>query len=189
MAPKFSRTRSLRLKSSKIGPYLQACNTARIKEMRHSKPSFEINKSKVENLRIALVSAEWNKGYNLEMLESAREELIAQGLDAENIDEYTVPGAFEIPLMALKLADTDAYDAIIVFATVIKGATIHFELVASESTRGIMTASLDTEIPIINGILACNTEEQAEERASRSKEDKGKELALSCLQLCSELPN
>ncbi len=155
--------------------------------MRHSKPEFEIEKNKTADLRVALVYAEWNKGYNLEMLESARVELVNQGLKEANIKEYKVPGAFELPLMAVKLADSDQFDAIIVFATVIKGATIHFELVAAESTRGIMSVSLETEIPIINGILACNTEEQAEERASRSKEDKGRELALSCLQLCVEL--
>tara|TARA_B100001989_G_C24535003_1_gene463816 strand:- start:747 stop:1223 length:477 start_codon:yes stop_codon:yes gene_type:complete len=156
--------------------------------VRSSKPDFEIDKGTNSNLRIALIYAEWNKEYNLEMLESAQDELIKQGLQTENISTYRVPGAFELPLMALKVADTDNYDAIIVFATVIKGATIHFELVAGEATRGIMTASLETELPIINGILACNTEEQAKERASREQEDKGKELALSCLQLCAELP-
>lgn len=157
--------------------------------MRSSKPEFEINKTNNADLRVALIYAEWNKEYNLEMLESAKEELIKQGLLETNIKNYKVPGAFELPLMALKVADTDNFDAIIVFATVIKGATIHFELVAGEATRGIMTASLEMEMPIINGILACNTEEQAKERASRDQEDKGKELALSMLQLCAELPS
>mgnify|MGYP002639683993 CR=1 FL=1 len=156
--------------------------------MRSSKPEFEIDKSTNAELRVALIYAEWNKEYNLEMLESAQEELIKQGVSLSSIKTFKVPGAFELPLMALKVADTDNFDAIIVFATVIKGATIHFELVAGEATRGIMSASLDTEIPIINGILACNTEEQAKERASRSQEDKGKELAQSCLQFCAELP-
>ena len=140
-------------------------------------------------LRVALIYAEWNKEFNLEMLNSAKDELISQGVSPDMIQIFKVPGAFELPLMALKVADTDNFDAIIVFATVIKGATIHFELVASESTRGIMSVSLETEIPVINGILACNTEEQAKERASKDKEDKGKELAQSCLQLCAELPN
>lgn len=157
--------------------------------MRHSKPKFEINKAKTKMLRVALIYAEWNKEFNLEMLNSAKDELISQGVSPEMIQTFKVPGAFELPLMALKVADTDNFDAIIVFATVIKGATIHFELVASESTRGIMSVSLETEIPVINGILACNTEEQAKERASKDKEDKGKELAQSCLQLCAELPN
>lgn len=156
--------------------------------MRSSKPEFKINKSLNSGLKVALIYAEWNKEYNLEMLESAKAELITQGVKVDSIDIFKVPGAFELPLMALKVADTENFDAIIVFATVIKGATIHFELVAGESTRGIMTASLETEIPIINGILACNTEEQALERASRSKDDKGRELAQSCLQLCAELP-
>lgn len=157
--------------------------------MRSSKPKFEINKAVNKELRIALIYAEWNKQYNLEMLDSAQEELIKQGVAKSNLDVFKVPGAFELPLMALKVADTENYDAIIVFATVIKGATIHFELVAGEATRGIMTASLETELPIINGILACNTEEQALERASMDKEDKGRELAQSLLQLCAELPN
>ena len=154
--------------------------------MRHSKPEFTIEKTEVSDLRIALVYAQWNREYNLEMLESAKEELIKNGVS--RIETFQVPGAFELPIMAQRIADTENFDAIMVFATVIKGATIHFELVANESTRGIMTVALETDIPVINGILACNTEEQAKERASRSHEDKGKELALSCLQLCSELP-
>lgn len=154
--------------------------------MRSSKPEFELKKEDFANLRVALVYAQWNKEYNLEMLESAQDELEANGV--ETIEVFRVPGAFELPLMAQRIADTDNFDAIIVFATVIKGATIHFELVANESTRGIMSVSLECELPVINGILACNTEEQAKERASRKQEDKGKELALSCLQLCAELP-
>jgi 6,7-dimethyl-8-ribityllumazine synthase len=155
--------------------------------MRATKPSFEINKNQNATKKIALVYALWNKEYNLEMLESAKAELIEQGISESNISSFKVPGAFEIPLLAQKLADKQEFDAIIVFATVIKGATIHFELVATEATRGIMSVALECEIPIINGILACNTEEQAKERASRTQEDKGKELALSCLELCNEL--
>ena len=89
--------------------------------MRHSKPEFNIDKNKTADLKVALVYAEWNKGYNLEMLESARTELVSQGLKEDHIKEFKVPGAFELPLMALKLADSDQFDAIIVFATVIKG--------------------------------------------------------------------
>jgi 6,7-dimethyl-8-ribityllumazine synthase len=154
--------------------------------VRSSKPEFEFKKDCFKELRIALVYAQWNKEYNLEMLESAKETLEANGV--AHTEVFRVPGAFELPLMAQKIADTDNFDAIIVFATVIKGATIHFELVANESTRGIMSVSLECELPVINGILACNTEEQAKERAARNQEDKGKELALSCLQLCAELP-
>ncbi len=185
--------------------------------MRHSRPEFKLEEILenlyLENIRIALVIANWNIGYNQEMADSAKETLIKFGIRAENIDSYYTPGAFEMPYACQKLFEKDleddedlegdedldenaeigvweqshdsftGYHAIICFATIIRGETYHFEIVANESARGIMDVMLDYSKPIINGVLTVNTEEQALARASVTQDDKGKELALSCLQV------
>lgn len=152
--------------------------------MRDSKPSFNIQAN--PDWRIAIVTASWNSEYNQEMKNSAIATLKQAGLAAENISEFQTPGAFEMPILCLKLAKSRRFEAIICFATIIRGATYHFEIVANESARGLIDVTLGTAIPILNGILACNDSAQAEERASRQKEDKGKEVALSTLALLSE---
>jgi 6,7-dimethyl-8-ribityllumazine synthase len=147
--------------------------------MRQAKPEFNIKDLKPQNL--AVIIAQWNSNYNQSMLKS-----FAKTIDFD-FDTYEVPGAFEIPLLALKLAEQKKYQAIVCFATVIKGDTLHFEIVANESARGLMQVMLTTGVPIINGILACNTAEQAEIRASERKEDKGKEIALTLMSLLGTL--
>lgn len=154
--------------------------------MRESKPEFKELKLKADT-SIAIIVANWNSNYNEEMFDSAKEALISSGINEANIRKFVVPGAYEIPVMALKLAESGNFAAVICFATVIKGGTIHFELVANDSSRGMMDVSIKTGVPVLNGILACNTAEQAEERASKNKEDKGKEVALSALQIISEI--
>lgn len=154
--------------------------------MRHSRPSFDTKKFTAPNetLKIALLIANWNISYNQQMADSARDTLIISGLKAENISEYYIPGAFEIPYFCQKLFEQKKeLDAIICFGTVIRGETYHFEIVANESARGIMDVMLKSSKPIINGILTVNTEEQAEQRASSKKDNKGAEFALSCLQV------
>jgi 6,7-dimethyl-8-ribityllumazine synthase len=191
--------------------FLNSNFCARMHHMRHSRPEFKLEEILenlyLENIRIALVIANWNLGYNQEMADSARETLIKFGIRAENIDSYYTPGAFEMPYACQKLFEKDleddedldenaeigvwkqshdsftGYHAIICFATIIRGETYHFEIVANESARGIMDVMLDYSKPIINGVLTVNTEEQALSRASVTQDDKGKELALSCLQV------
>lgn len=157
--------------------------------MLHNKPDFDLQqvRSFAAELKIALVSAAWNSEYNDEMKISARQALENLGLKPKNILEYQVPGAYELPVFALHLSESQEIDAIICFATIIKGDTYHFELVANDSSRGLMDVMLDTGIPILNCILACNNEEQAMVRASRKEEDKGKEVALSAIALINEI--
>lgn len=160
--------------------------------MRHSRPEFNLilKDNQLTELRIALLVANWNIDYNQEMANSARETLVEKGVKSENISFLYVPGAFEIPFVSQRLFEAGngsgiAFDAVICFATVIRGETYHFEIVANESARGIMDVMLKFSKPIINGILTVNTEEQALSRASKQQDDKGKELALSCLQVLS----
>ena len=152
--------------------------------MRESKPEFTVNN--VRKWRFAIVSCNWNNQFNDEMKLSAIEALEEYGISNNNIFEYQCPGAFELPILSLKLAKSRKFDAIICFGTIIRGDTYHFEIVANESARGILDVSLSTSVPVFNGILTCNNTEQAEIRASKSKENKGREVALSALALLSE---
>lgn len=153
--------------------------------MRDSKPEFKIKNNK--DLRLAIITAKWNHDFNWEMYESAKAALIEARIPESQIEHFEAPGAFEIPLLAQKLAETKKYSAIICFATVIRGSTRHFDIVADESARGVMDVMLKTGVPVLNGILACENTEQAEFRASRRKEDKGREVALSALSLIHQL--
>jgi len=154
--------------------------------MRASKPQFDSSISPA-NYRIAIIAAKWNSEYNQQMLAAAKDALTKAGI--KDIDIYEVPGAFEMPVFCKRLTQslTRKYDAIICFATVFRGETVHFELVANESARGIMQVSLETGVPVMNGILACENEAQASARASIDHENKGAEVALSALVLLQEL--
>ncbi len=155
--------------------------------MRASKPKFQESKTDFSKLRIAIVHATWNSEFNSEMAKAARETLESRGVN--NIDSYEIPGAFEMPVFCKRLTEslTRKYDAILCYATVIRGETAHFDLVANESTRGIMQVATETGLPILNGILACENEAQASARASMTRENKGAEVALSALALLHEL--
>lgn len=155
--------------------------------MRESKPqlgsSSPGNQDFLQGVKIVIIVAKWNIDFNESMLVGAKDALMASSIQESNIDVVYVPGAFEMPIMAQRLAETDKYQAILCFGTIIKGETVHFDLVANESARGIMQISLDYEVPVLNGILAVNSLEQAEERASLEKENKGYEVAMSAIDL------
>lgn len=151
--------------------------------MRQSKPEFNISEDL--DLNIAIITASWNNEFNQAMAESAKAALAEHGI--KETYDFQVPGALELPLMAQTLAKADVYNAILCFATIFRGETLHFELVAKESTRALMNVSLEYSIPIMNGILACENKDQAEVRASRDKEDKGREIALSAIALVQQI--
>ena len=155
--------------------------------MRHSRPEFKIvdslSKLNPAKLKIALVVAKWNIDYNQEMADSAKETLLSYGFEEDSVKFVHIPGAYEMPFVSQKLLEKDHYDAVICFGTVIRGETYHFEIVANESARGIMDVMLKTSKPIINGVLTVNNEEQAKVRAAKDHDDKGKESALSLIQV------
>lgn len=151
--------------------------------MREGDPQFNINTSETSTDRYAVIVARWNQKFNDQMLAGAKDAFKGSNIPDNLIDVFYAPGAFEIPVLAQNLAESGLYEAIVCLATVIRGETYHFELVANESTRGIMQVSIDSGVPVINGILAVDSEEQAEERASASKENKGFELAMSAVDI------
>ena len=139
-------------------------------------------------LRIALVCARFNGAITLRLLEGALAALEAAGVDRADISVGWVPGAFEIPLLALAYADAERpYDAVITLGAVIRGETGHYELVAGECARGVQDVQLSTRVPVIFGVLTTNTIDQALERSMSDETNKGREAAESALAMISVL--
>ncbi|MFN4197370.1 MAG: 6,7-dimethyl-8-ribityllumazine synthase [Caldimicrobium sp.] len=136
-------------------------------------------------LSIAIVVSRFNVFITQKLLEGALDVLKRHSVDEENIYITWVPGAFEIPLIAKKLALTKKFDAIICLGAIIRGATPHFEYIASETSKGVAQVMLETEVPIIFGILTTDTIEQAIERAGTKAGNKGAEAAFSALEMAN----
>lgn len=144
-----------------------------------------------EGLRVGIVVSRFNEFISNKLLSGALDALQRHGVAAEDIDVAWVPGAFEIPLVARKLAASERYHAIICLGAIIRGATPHFEYVAGESAKGIAQVSLQTGLPVIYGIVTADTLEQAIERAGTKMGNKGwdaGEAALEMANLLKTLP-
>lgn len=135
-----------------------------------------------ENMKVAIVVGRFNDFICKSLLDGATNALVRQGVNAENVTVVWVPGAFELPLVAKKLAQKD-FDAVIALGVVIRGATAHFDYVCNEAASGIALASFETEKPIIFGVLTTDTIEQAIERAGTTAGNKGRDAALAALEM------
>jgi 6,7-dimethyl-8-ribityllumazine synthase len=144
-------------------------------------------KHDVGDLRIAIVAARFNEAVVENLIKGALETLERQGAGKGQVDLVRVPGAFEIPAAARKLAELRRHDAIVALGAVIRGDTAHFEYVAGECARGLGRIASDTGIPIAFGVLTTNTEEQAIERADPSAGNKGGEAALTAIEMANLL--
>jgi 6,7-dimethyl-8-ribityllumazine synthase len=138
-----------------------------------------------EGKKFALVVSRFNDFITERLLEGALDGLLRSGARDEDIEIVRVPGAFEIPLMAKKMASTDRYHAVICLGAVIRGATPHFDYVSAEVSKGIATVSLESEIPIIFGIVTTETIEQAIERAGTKAGNKGWNAAISAIEMAN----
>ncbi|WP_088053351.1 MULTISPECIES: 6,7-dimethyl-8-ribityllumazine synthase [Bacillaceae] len=134
-------------------------------------------------LKIAIVVARFNEFITSKLLTGAVDTLKRHGVKEENIDVAWVPGAFEIPLAAQKLATNHDYDAVITLGAVIRGATAHFDYVCNEAAKGVQAASLQSGKPVIFGILTTDTIEQAIERAGTKAGNKGAEAAVAAIEM------
>lgn len=137
----------------------------------------------LNNEKIAIVTARFNELITSKLLGGATDCLIRHGVNEENITQAWVPGAFEIPLAAKKLAKTGQFDAIICLGCVIRGATSHYDYVCNEAAKGIGKVAMDTEIPVIFGVLTTDSIEQALERAGTKSGNKGYESAMSAIEM------
>ena len=131
----------------------------------------------------AIVVSRFNEFINKKLLEGAIDCLSRHGCTEKDIDVIWVPGAFEIPLVALKTAQNKKYDAVICLGAVIRGATPHFDFVASEVSKGIANVSLQTQKPVIFGVLTTDSIEQAIERAGTKSGNKGWEAGLTAIEM------
>lgn len=136
-----------------------------------------------EGHKIAIVAGRFNEIITNKLLGGAIDAFKRHGGDENNIDLAWVPGSFEIPLVAKKLAESKKYDAVICLGAVIRGATAHFEMVANETTKGIAAASLQTGVPVIFGVLTTDNIEQAVERAGSKAGNKGFEAVTTAIEM------
>ena len=140
-------------------------------------------KLNAESIKVAMIVSRFNEFINSKLMDGAVDCLVRHGAEKDNMDIYWVPGAFEIPLTAKKIADTGKYDAVICLGTVIRGATPHFDYVSAEVSKGIANVSLQTGIPVLFGVLTTDSIEQAIERAGTKVGNKGWDAALSCIEM------
>jgi 6,7-dimethyl-8-ribityllumazine synthase len=133
--------------------------------------------------RFAVISSRWNDFLTARLVEGALDALERLGADEGAVEHYRVPGSFEIPLLALRLAESEKFDAVICLGTVIRGQTPHFEYVAGEVTKGIAHAAMETGVPVLYGIVTADTLEQAIDRAGVKAGNKGFEAAMSAVEL------
>jgi 6,7-dimethyl-8-ribityllumazine synthase len=137
--------------------------------------------------RFAIVLGRFNEFIGSKLYEGAKDALLRHGVDEANIDLIWVPGAFEIPLVASKLAHSNKYASVICLGAVIRGSTPHFDYVASEVSKGVAHVGLESKIPVIFGVLTTDSIEQAIERAGTKAGNKGFEAAMTAIEMVNLL--
>jgi 6,7-dimethyl-8-ribityllumazine synthase len=136
-------------------------------------------------LKFGIVVGRFNEFITSKLLGGAQDALKRHGVDVEDVDIAWVPGAFEIPLAAKKMAASGKYDAVITLGTVIRGSTPHFDYVCNEVAKGVGTLGLQHELPVIFGVLTTDSIEQAVERAGTKAGNKGWEAAVSAIEMAN----
>lgn len=138
-----------------------------------------------KGLKFGIVAARFNDFITSKLLDGALDALQRHGATEGDIEIVKVPGAYEIPLVAKKLAQSKKYHAVICLGAVIRGATPHFEYISAEVSKGVAVASLETGVPVIFGVLTTDTIEQAVERAGTKSGNKGWDAALSAIEMAN----
>lgn len=141
------------------------------------------NLPKVDNMRVAIVAAEWNGHITSRLTQGAMEVFKAEGFADDQVDCYTVPGAVELTFAASQLIESSLYDAVIVFGCVIRGGTPHFDYVCQSVTQGVTALNADCDIPVIFGVLTVDNEQDALDRAGGPLGNKGAEGAEAAIKM------
>ena len=170
----------MRLEAS---PILQNVLTIQLAESSRLQPTVDEGRLNAEAFRFAIVASRWNELISARRVEGALDGLKRLGAKDANVSLYRVPGAFEIPLLALRLAQSRRFDAIICLGTIIRGQTPHFDYIASEVARGISQAGLTSGVPVVFGIVTADTVDQAIDRAGVKLGNKGFEAAMTAVEL------
>ena len=142
-----------------------------------------------EGLKMAVVAARFNEFIVSKLVGGAEDALVRHGVKEDDIDVAWVPGAFEIPLVAKKLAESGKYDAVICLGAVIKGATTHYDYVCAEVSKGVASVGLETGVPTIFGVVTTDNIEQAIERAGTKAGNKGYDAACTAIEMSNLLKN
>lgn len=140
-----------------------------------------------EGMKVGIIASRFNSFIVEKLLDGAVDGLVRHGVSEDNIDACWVPGAFEIPVVAKKMAMSGKYDAVICVGAVIRGSTSHYELVVNETTKGIAQVGMQSEIPVLFGVIATENIEQAIERAGSKAGNKGYECALGAIEMVNVL--
>ena len=141
------------------------------------------NEQSAKGFRFAIVASRWNDGLVTRLIDGALKALAQSSAGKDAVQIFRVPGSFEIPLCALKAAESRKFDAVICLGVIIRGDTPHFEYIASETTRGIGEAGLKTGVPVLFGVITADNVEQANARAGEGPENKGFEAAMAAIEL------
>lgn len=151
--------------------------------------SIKTNEGKLiaQNLKFGIVTGRFNEFISSKLLGGAIDGLLRHGAEEKNIEISWVPGAFEIPLAAKKMAESGKFDSIICLGAVIRGSTPHFDYVAAEVSKGIAKVMLDTGVPVIFGVLTTESIEQAIERAGTKAGNKGYDAAVTAIEMANLL--
>lgn len=148
-------------------------------------PAIHEGRLDAEPFSFAIVASRWNEFISARLVEGAVDGLERLGAKQENVSVYRVPGAFEIPLLALRLAESGKFNAVICVGTIIRGQTPHFEYIANEVARGIADAGIDSGLPVVFGIVTADTVDQAIDRAGVKLGNKGFEAAMTAVELAN----
>lgn len=140
-------------------------------------------------LNIAIIASRFNELVTSRLIEGAKDTLMRHDVSGSSIDIYWVPGAWELPLIAKEIALTGKYDAIIALGAVIRGDTPHFDYVAAESSKGLASVGLEHRVPVLFGVLTCDTLEQALIRSGSKAGNKGSDCALGAIEMANLLKN
>lgn len=138
-------------------------------------------------LKVAIITGRFNDFIGSKLLGGAKDTLLRHDVAENDVDVIWVPGAFEIPLIAKQVAMTGKYDAVITLGAVIRGSTPHFDYVCSEVAKGVATASMETGVPIVFGVLTTDSIEQAIERAGTKAGNKGADAAMTAIEMANLL--
>ena len=140
-------------------------------------------------MKMGIVAARFNEFIVSKLVSGAEDALVRHGVDTDDVDIAWVPGAFEIPLIAQKMAKSGKYDAVICLGAVIKGSTSHYDYVCAEVSKGVAQAGLNTGVPVIFGVLTTDNIEQAIERAGTKAGNKGYDVACTAIEMVNLMKN
>jgi 6,7-dimethyl-8-ribityllumazine synthase len=149
------------------------------------KPKTHRGRLSAEGFRFAIAASRWNDFLTSKLVDGAVEGLESLGAAEDAVEVFMVPGSFELPLTAKKLAESGEYDAIIALGVVIRGETAHFDYVAGEAAKGVGQVSMQTGVPVMFGVVTANTLEQAINRCGVKAGNKGYEAALSAVEVAN----